>query len=91
MFFFLEQIEKTSENELREILKELGGWPVLEGNSWNESNFDWKKTVYKLHNMGYTMINLIDFSIDVDVKNTSRRIIYVGMKKCYQLRKNRSF
>lgn len=80
-FYFLEKIEKTSENELRAIMKELGGWPLLDGDSWDESTFDWKKTVYKLHNIGFTMINLIDFSIDVDKTNTSRSIIYVRIKK----------
>ncbi|XP_008202440.2 neprilysin-2-like [Nasonia vitripennis] len=69
------QIEKTSDNDFREILKKLGGWPVLEGKSWDESSFDWKKAVYKFRNTGYSIDYFIDFEVEVDMKNNSRRVI----------------
>ena len=36
-----EAIEKSSINDLKEILESLGGWPVLDGESWNEEGFSW--------------------------------------------------
>lgn len=27
------------------LIKATGHWPMLEGQSWNESSFDWKKTI----------------------------------------------
>lgn len=35
------------EQNLIKMFKNYGGWPLLEGGSWNESNFDWLLTVYK--------------------------------------------
>lgn len=79
-----ETIEKTSENDFRDILQKLGGWPVLEGNGWNESNFDWKKTDLKLRKMGYNLNSFITFYVDLDWKNTSRRVIYVRFEEKYK-------
>lgn len=78
MFAVAAQIEKTSDNDFRDILKKLGGWPVLEGKSWDESSFDWKKAVYKFRNTGYSIDYFIDFEVEVDMKNNSRRVINVS-------------
>ena len=32
---------------LLEILKKFGGWPVVEGDSWDEASFDWRELIYK--------------------------------------------
>ncbi|XP_058798010.1 neprilysin-2-like [Phymastichus coffea] len=69
------QIEATSEHDFRAILNNLGGWPVLDGKSWNESAFDWKKSVVQFRNTGYSINYFIDFEINVDMKNNSRRLI----------------
>ena len=31
---------------LQSMLKQLGGWPVLEAGDWDESTFSWIDTVY---------------------------------------------
>lgn len=58
------------------ILRKLGGWPILE-NQWNETEFNWKESVYKFRKMGYSVDYFIDFSIGVDLKNSTKRIIDV--------------
>lgn len=60
---------------LRTILKELGGWPVVEGDNWDENSFDWKESVYKFRKSGYSVDYFIDFSVGVDVKQSTKRII----------------
>ena len=39
-----DKIEKIGLQPLKDMLKELGGWPVLEGDSWDEENFSWIET-----------------------------------------------
>lgn len=72
-------IEKDGLKTIRTILKELGGWPVLEGDNWNDGQFDWRQSVYKFRRVGYSVDYFIDFSVGIDLKNSTRRIIDVGL------------
>lgn len=60
-------------------MDKLGGWPVLEGDSWDESSFDWKKSIYKFRKMGYSIDFFINFEVGVDMKNNKRRVINVSL------------
>lgn len=62
------------------ILKQLGGWPVLEGSSWDPSGFTWKESVYRFRTHGYSVDYFIDFSVTTDVKNSTYRVIDVSHK-----------
>ncbi|XP_043263785.1 neprilysin-2 isoform X2 [Colletes gigas] len=68
-------IEQQGLEPLLKILQNLGGWPVLEGDDWNDDAFDWKESVYKFRKTGYSVDYFIDFSVGVDLKNSTRRII----------------
>ncbi|XP_045472319.1 neprilysin-2-like isoform X1 [Harmonia axyridis] len=68
-------IEKEGLTTIFKIFKNLGGWPVLEGDMWNDGDFDWRKAVYKFRRNGYSVDYLIDFSVGIDLKNSTRRII----------------
>ncbi|KAK0169456.1 hypothetical protein PV327_011558, partial [Microctonus hyperodae] len=68
-------IEEQGIEPLLKILKKLGGWPVLEGEKWNESNFNWIESVYKFRDEGYSVDYFFDFSIGVDLKNSTKRVI----------------
>ncbi|CAG2066313.1 unnamed protein product [Timema podura] len=47
------RIEERGLGPFRELLKELGGWPVLEGDAWKEADFTWLNTVYKFRKAGH--------------------------------------
>ncbi|XP_029033207.1 neprilysin-2 isoform X2 [Osmia bicornis bicornis] len=68
-------IEEQGLDPLIKILEKLGGWPVLEGDNWNKSEFNWTDSVYRFRKMGYSVDYFIDFSIGVDLKNSTQRII----------------
>ncbi|XP_066597327.1 neprilysin-2 isoform X2 [Prorops nasuta] len=68
-------IEEQGLTPLLTILKKLGGWPVLDGLNWKEGDFSWKDSVYRFRKMGYSVDYFIDFSIGVDLKNSTKRII----------------
>jgi len=60
------------------MLTSVGGWPVLEGDKWDEAQFTWKDSVYKFRTAGYSVDYFIDFSISTDLKNTTTRAIDVS-------------
>ncbi|XP_066258701.1 neprilysin-2 isoform X4 [Euwallacea similis] len=68
-------IESDGLNTIHTILKYLGGWPALEGAQWNEGNFDWRQSVYKFRKVGYSVDYFMDFSVGIDVKNSTKRTI----------------
>ena len=35
----LDKIEEVGLDPLKTMLKQMGGWPVLEGQTWNEDSF----------------------------------------------------
>eukprot|EP00092_Neocalanus_flemingeri_P081366 GFUD01101616.1.p1 GENE.GFUD01101616.1~~GFUD01101616.1.p1 ORF type:complete len:767 (-),score=189.44 GFUD01101616.1:111-2411(-) len=83
-----EMIEEVGLDPLKETLKKMGGWPVLEGSAWDEENFSWIETVYTFRKHGYSTDYLIDFSIVTDSKNSSWRVIDIdqaalGMSREY--------
>ncbi|XP_060860161.1 neprilysin-2-like [Metopolophium dirhodum] len=43
-----EHIKKIGLEPIKEILKSIGGWPVLEAEKWNESKFTWTDSMHKL-------------------------------------------
>lgn len=76
---FSDKVNFKSTTILSDILKKLGDWPVLVGDSWDDSTFDWKTLTYKLRRLGYadSMNSLISFGMEVDEKNTFRYVITV--------------
>lgn len=73
-----ETIASRGHKPLLDMLQKLGGWPVLEGDKWNPGTFDWKETVYKFRDAGYSVDYFVDFSIGVDLKNSTVRTIDVS-------------
>lgn len=63
---------------LIDIHKSLGGWPVVEGENWDESQWSWTKSVKDFRARGYSADYILDFSVGTDLKNSTRRIIDVG-------------
>ncbi|XP_015840924.1 neprilysin-2 isoform X1 [Tribolium castaneum] len=45
-------IEAEGLKRMKQIFKQIGGWPTLNGNNWRKDSFDWKDAVHKLRQMG---------------------------------------
>lgn len=60
---------------LKDILRQMGGWPVLEGNAWDSSAFEWTHNVYINRQLGYSLDYIFDFSVTTNIRNSSWRII----------------
>ena len=71
------QIEKNSIRIVLDDFKKSGGWPVLEGDSWNETDFDWKQSIYKFKKLGYGSDYFFFFGVTIDYFNSTKRILTV--------------
>jgi neprilysin len=65
-------IEKRGIEPLKELLKSLGGWPLLDRN-WNEKDFDWLELVANLRK--YNNDILIVEYVSADIQNSNQNII----------------
>ena len=72
-FFFYERGLKT----LLDIQYEMGGWPVVKGESWDDKSWTWQQSVKNFRTRGYSTDYILDFSVGTDLKNSTRRIIDV--------------
>lgn len=70
-------IEADGLETIKSIMGQLGGWPVLEKDSWNEEKFHWIQTIFNFRKIGYSVDYFIDFSVSTDLKNSTKRIIDV--------------
>lgn len=71
---------KTKSDDLKIIqimLSRVGGWPVVEGANWKESNFKWRETIYSLRKLGYFYSSLLEISVDNDPINSNKFLFKV--------------
>ncbi|CAF1281467.1 unnamed protein product, partial [Rotaria sordida] len=65
------------------INTELGGWPVLQGSTWNESTFDFAHLMLKLSQYNNFIIHTVNTVIDE--KNSSVRSIQISSNLGFQI------
>lgn len=67
---------------LLEVVRKLGGWPVLgEKSGWtatSERAFNWLDLLIKFRRLGFSHDVLIDLSVTPDFRNNTRHIIDVS-------------
>ena len=75
-----DNIERLGLEPIKDILRELGGWPVLEGPTWEdwfgpENPYIWYEHIYKFREVGFSVDYFLDFSVTTNLKNSSWRIL----------------
>lgn len=70
-----ERIEERGLSPLKDILSQMGGWPVVDGDAWDPSAFQWNTNVYINRKLGYSLDYIFDFSVTTNIKNSTWRII----------------
>jgi len=74
----IEKIEKIGLGPMKEMLKSLGGWPLLETENWNESKFTWMDSLNSFKEMGLKINYLLKLTITPDFKNRTKAAIFVS-------------
>ena len=62
---------------LMEILREIGGWPVLEGKKWKDQFDVWNASV-TLRSLGYSANYLMSITIGPTLWNNTMKSIYIN-------------
>jgi predicted metalloendopeptidase len=63
------------------INRELGGWPILQGSTWDESTFDLPRLLVKLCEYSdYSSSIIFKAGTEIDAKNSSHRSIRVSQE-----------
>ncbi|KPM02741.1 membrane metallo-endopeptidase-like protein 1-like protein [Sarcoptes scabiei] len=71
----LKSIEKSGDTPLHMVLKRFGGWPVVAGQNWDGSNFDWIDTLIMFRKHGFTHDILLDLSVTPDYRDNTCHIV----------------
>lgn len=74
----LTAIERIGIRQFRKtIVNELGGWPVLSNQTWNDSKWTWTDAIVKLRSYGLPFNSIFSFEILPDFRNSSIRVAKV--------------
>ncbi|XP_033150112.1 neprilysin-21-like [Drosophila busckii] len=73
----LEQLDSTYPNKLRQIIDEFGFMPVLQGDAWQASSFDWLDTVARISHR-YGIIIIIGVEVGMNVFDNKKNVMYLG-------------
>lgn len=72
--------ENVNNNGLRTakaLLKEIGGWPAVEGDHWREDDFNWEELIYKFRKHGLFTMQFLLTIVDTNPYNSSMRVIVI--------------
>ncbi|XP_031781394.1 neprilysin-2 [Nasonia vitripennis] len=65
------RMEADGTEPVLKILENIGGWPLLNGDDWDENDFDWIDTVYKIHNEKFPVF-FPTISVTLDKDNSTK-------------------
>lgn len=72
-------IEELGVKPLIDMLNEVGGWPVVNGDDWMENeHFNWVNTIKRFRRIGFNTRAIFSLNLETDSKNSSRRILVVS-------------
>ncbi|RZC36911.1 endothelin-converting enzyme 1-like, partial [Asbolus verrucosus] len=71
------KIEAHSFSYVQKLLKNIGGWPVTEGQNWDEESFNWGSTLQELTKQGLNSYIFFSLRTRIDVRNSSRSILQI--------------
>ncbi|XP_034488700.1 neprilysin-1-like [Drosophila innubila] len=69
-------IDKEYQDELRSLIKVFGSMPVLEGDKWNASNFDWLNTTAAI-SFYYGLNIIVGTEVQKDLMDNKVNIVYI--------------
>ena len=71
------ELESQRSDPLLAVFKDLGYWPILNGDKWQQNQFDLTELLGKIENIHSNKV-LLSVSIYSDPKNTSTNILQVS-------------
>lgn len=75
-----ETIDKEGLEPLLQLFKRLGGWPVIEGDQWDDKTWTWIDFTYRCRENGITESLFVDLSLESSPIDSKQQIINVSSK-----------
>lgn len=75
----LNRMESAGIQPLNQFIDKYGGWPVVIGSSWNQSNWDWPILLGESLSDGIGSIPLFRLEVATDPRDSTSRIIDVNL------------
>lgn len=72
-----EEINALDSAPVLAVFANMGGWPVVVGETWIADTWTWQQAVADARASGYSVNNFLSFSVSTDNKETTKRIIRV--------------
>lgn len=70
-------VEALGLDAFKQIISNIGGWPAVEGESWNETAWDWIDAIHMMRQIGLTTNYLLSTSVGAHLKNSTKRSLRV--------------
>ena len=70
-------VEAFGLEPFKRILQQIGGWPAVDGEQWNETAWDWIESMRQMREIGLTTNYLLSTAIGAHLKNSSTRSLRV--------------
>jgi predicted metalloendopeptidase len=70
-----DQMEATAAQHVKDIIQELGGWPLLLGDKWTAAGFSWLQLAEKANRLGFDTDKILTATITSDDQDSTKRII----------------
>lgn len=72
-----DKIKELGIDQFHEILRQIGGSPMVDGTRWNETAFNWIESIGKMRDIGLPTNQLLDTIVFPNFKNSSIRSLLV--------------
>ncbi|CAG9535457.1 unnamed protein product [Cercopithifilaria johnstoni] len=76
-----EELKATGVSSMLKLLRDLGGWPVVEGRTWKPWNNGWEKQLAHIMNRAGVNAIILELGVTHDPINSSRFIIEIDQPK----------
>lgn len=71
-------VEALGLEPFNKIIQQIGGWPAVEGEEWNETAWDWIESVRQMRAIGLTTNYILATSVGAHLKNSTTRSFRVS-------------
>ena len=71
-------IKSYGVNPMRDVMDSLGGWPVVVGNKWDNTTFDWINVTEIMRKLGYSADMVVQFKVVVHPNKNTKNLLYVS-------------
>ena len=75
----LDLLDKEGSRMILQVIEDLGGWPVLQGEYWDPDKFDWQKVAGKASQLGLGRSCIVSVNIHASHNSSSQLMIQIGM------------